>query len=191
MHPWLNWIEHRPPKAGIARSNRAGCARINISLYKKTVMAKLFLICGFLGAGKTTLSKRFAMEHNVEYMNVDETVMQMFTAGEYEYNWEKCFATAEEILWQQIQQCAAINRNVVFDVGFWTRKSRDIARQRAMNIGMQSVLYYVYAPDAILKQRIAMRPGKIAENNIKKFDTIRKMFEEPQEDEEFVRIDNF
>ena len=25
-HPWLNWIEHRPPKAGIARSNRAGCA---------------------------------------------------------------------------------------------------------------------------------------------------------------------
>ena len=25
MHPWLNWIEHRPPKAGIARSNRAGC----------------------------------------------------------------------------------------------------------------------------------------------------------------------
>ena len=26
MHPWLNWIEHRPPKAGIARSNRAGCA---------------------------------------------------------------------------------------------------------------------------------------------------------------------
>lgn len=27
MHPWLNWIEHRPPKAGTARSNRAGCAK--------------------------------------------------------------------------------------------------------------------------------------------------------------------
>lgn len=26
MHPWLNWIKHHPPKVGIARSNRAGCA---------------------------------------------------------------------------------------------------------------------------------------------------------------------
>lgn len=154
-------------------------------------MATLFLICGFLGSGKTTLSKRFAMEHNAEYMNVDETVIQMFTAGEYEYNWEKCFATAEEILWQQIQQCAKSNKNVVFDVGFWTRKSRDDARLRATQAGMKPIVYYVYAPDDILKQRIAKRPGKIAENNITNFDTIKQMFEEPQTDEDFIRIDNF
>lgn len=27
MHPWLNWIEHRPPKAGITGSNPVGCAK--------------------------------------------------------------------------------------------------------------------------------------------------------------------
>ena len=143
-------------------------------------MAKLFLICGFLGAGKTTISKQLAIEHNAEYMNVDKHVMKMFAPDEYERNWEKCFAAAEEDLWQQIQQCAKLHKNVVFDVGFWTRKSRDDARLRATQAGIKPIVYYVYAPDEILKQRIAKRPGKIAENNIKNFDTIKQMFEEPQ-----------
>lgn len=154
-------------------------------------MAKLFLICGFLGAGKTTVSKRLADEYNAEYMNVDETVMKTFTPDEYENNWETCFGKAEEMLWQKVQECAEHNKNVVFDVGFWTRKSRDDARLRATQVGMAPVLYYVYAPDKILKQRIAKRPGKIAANNVKNFDTIKQMFEPPQADEEFVQVDNF
>ena len=56
---------------------------------------------------------------------------------------------------------------------------------------MTPIVYYVYAPDEILKERIAQRPGKIAENNIKNFDTIKQMFEEPQADEDFIRIDNY
>lgn len=39
MHPWLNWIEHRPPKAGTARSNRAGCAK------NLTVAIRRFYFC--------------------------------------------------------------------------------------------------------------------------------------------------
>lgn len=154
-------------------------------------MAKVFLICGFLGAGKTSISKQLTQEYDAEYMNVDNHVMEMFSPDEYESNWEECFTAAEEDLWQQIQQCATTNKNVVFDVGFWTRESRDAARRRATQSGMEPIMYYVYAPDEILKQRIANRPGKIAENNIKNFDTIRKMFEEPKTDEDFVRIDNF
>ena len=154
-------------------------------------MAKIFLICGFLGAGKTTISKQLAKQYDAEYMNVDNHVMQMFARDEYESNWEKCFTTAEDDLWQKIQLCAQSNTNVVFDVGFWTRKSRDAARARARQIGMTPIVYYVYSPDEILKERIAQRPGRIAENNIKNFDTIKQMFEEPQADEDFIRIDNY
>ena len=133
-------------------------------------MAKLFLICGFLGAGKTTFSKKLAYETNAEYMNVDEYVMQNFTKQEYENNWEYCFTKAEELMWQKIYKCTQNNQNVVFDVGFWTRQSRDKARNRVLKIGITPVLYYIYAPDEILKQRIATRSGSIAENNIKNFE---------------------
>ena len=64
-------------------------------------MAKIFLICGFLGAGKTTISKQLAKQYDAEYMNVDNHVMQMFARDEYESNWEKCFTTAEDDLWQK------------------------------------------------------------------------------------------
>ena len=154
-------------------------------------MAKIFLMCGFLGAGKTTVSKQLAKQYNAEYMNVDRHVTQMFARDEYERDWEKCFAAAEDALWQKIQLCAQSDTNVVFDVGFWTRESRDTACARARQIGMTPIVYYVYAPDKILKERIAQRPGKIAENNIKNFDIIKQMFEEPQTDEEFIRIDNY
>ncbi len=154
-------------------------------------MATIFLMCGFLGAGKTTVSRQLAKEYDAEYMNVDTHVMQMFSDAEYEHNWEKCFVAAEEDLWQKIVRCARDNKNVVFDVGFWTRKSRDMARMRARQIGITPMVYYVFAPDEILKKRIAQRLGKIAENNIKNFDTIKLMFEEPQANEDFIRIDNY
>lgn len=154
-------------------------------------MAKLFLICGFLGAGKTTISKQLAQQHDAEYMNVDETVIQMFAPEQYHNDWESCFYEAEKVLWLKIQECAKCDKDVVFDVGFWTRKSRDEARLRAQQIGLEPVLYYVYAPDNILKQRISKRPGKIAANNIKNFDTIKQIFEPPQSDEKFIRVDNF
>lgn len=44
LHPWLNWIEHRPPKAGTARSNRAGCARIKKPM---TLVVGVFILYAF------------------------------------------------------------------------------------------------------------------------------------------------
>ena len=44
LHPWRNWIEHRPPKAGTARSNRAGCARIKKPM---TLVVGVFVLHAF------------------------------------------------------------------------------------------------------------------------------------------------
>ena len=43
-HPWLNWIKHHPPKVGIARSNRAGCANKLLGLKMLRTIAILSLI---------------------------------------------------------------------------------------------------------------------------------------------------
>ncbi len=52
-------------------------------------------------------------------------------------------------------------------------------------------MYYLYAPDDVLKQRILSRQGGVAENNIRRFDDLKKLFEEPREEEGFALIDNF
>lgn len=35
-------------------------------------MAKMYLMCGCSGAGKTTFSKEFAAKHNIKYLGIDE-----------------------------------------------------------------------------------------------------------------------
>lgn len=153
--------------------------------------AKMYLICGFLGAGKTTFSKKLAIEKQAIHLNPDESCCKFFSKQEYESNWEECFAKTMNILWDEATKAIKSGTDVIFDVGFWSKASRDEARQKARDIGAEPVVYYLYAPDEELKRRICQRKGRIARNNIKNFQTIKKLFEEPSDWEDFVKINNF
>ena len=85
----------------------------------------IYLICGFLGAGKTTYSKKLAESSGAFHLNPDEICMQRYTAEEYENNWEFCFAQTIDSLWQEIADYVKQKHDVVFDVGFWTKSSRE------------------------------------------------------------------
>ena len=117
--------------------------------------------------------------------------MKLFSKDEYEKNWEDCFLKTMDYLWDRASEFFKEEKSVIFDIGFWSKQSRDDACKKASELGGFPVIHYVYAPDNILKERIAKRKGAIAENNIKNFEEIKKLFEEPNEDEKYVKIDNF
>lgn len=160
-------------------------------MYDNNSKATLYLICGFLGAGKTTFSKKLAREKQAIHLNPDEACCKLFSKQEYENNWEECFAKTMDILWNEATKAIKSGTDVIFDAGFWSKASRDKARQKARDIGAEPIVYYLYAPDEELKHRISQRKGRIAENNIKNFQTIKKLFEEPSGREIFVRINHF
>ncbi len=151
----------------------------------------IYLICGFLGAGKTTYSKKLAETTGAIHLNPDDVCMHRYKPEEYESNWEYCFTQTLDFLWQEIANYIKQNKDVIFDVGFWSKLSRDKAVNKVKQMGGKPVIYYVYAPDDILKQRIATRKGKIAEQNLLNFDNTKKLFEEPSEGEDFVTIKNY
>ena len=150
-----------------------------------------YIICGFLGAGKTTYSKKLAQETGALHLNADEWCMKLFSKDEYEKNWEDCFLKTMDFLWQRGDELLKEGKSVIFDIGFWSKQSRDEAYKKASELGFLPVVHYVYAPDNILTERIAKRKGAIAENTIKNFDEIKKLFEEPSDDEKYIKIDNF
>ena len=150
-----------------------------------------YIICGFLGAGKTTYSKKLAQETGAMHLNADEYCMELFSKDEYEENWEECFLKTLEYLWEIALELSKIEKSVILDIGFWSKQSRDEAYKKALELGFLPIVHYVYAPDNILKERIAKRKGAIAENNIKNFDEIKKLFEEPGMGEKYIKIDNF
>lgn len=150
----------------------------------------IYLICGFLGAGKTTYSQKLAVTTNSVHLNPDEWCMKLFSKTEYETNWDDCFKYTVNHLWQKANEYALQNKNVIFDMGFWDKKDRQTAYKKACNMGFQPVFCYVYAPDDILMKRISQRKGVIAENNLKNFSNLKNLFEEPGEDEFYILVDN-
>ena len=76
-------------------------------------------------------------------------------------------------------------------MGFWDKKDRQNAYLKALEMGFEPVICYIYAPDDILISRISQRKGTIAEYNRKNFNNIKQMFEVPDDDEFFIRIDNY
>ena len=150
-----------------------------------------YLICGFLGAGKTTYSKKLASTTNAIHLNADEWCMKLFAKDEYEKNWEACFLKTMEHLWARAKEYAQQQKSVIFDIGFWNKPSRTEAKEKASRMGFLPVIHYVYAPDNILKERISKRQGAIAVHNLKHFDEIKQLFEEPDETENYIKIDNY
>ncbi len=149
-----------------------------------------YLICGFLGAGKTTYSKNLAEKTGAIHLNPDEWCMIFFDKAEYEKNWGICFSETIALLWEKAAEYANQNKSVIFDMGFWTKQSREEACQKANELGFEPVIHYVYAPDHVLKARISQRSGVIADYNLKHFNELKKQFEEPASNECVVRIDN-
>lgn len=154
-------------------------------------MPEFHIICGFLGAGKTTYSKKLAQEIGAEHLNADEWCMTRFKKEEYETKWEECFIKTVEMMWERAQTLSKEGKSVIFDTGFWHKKERMEAWEKAQKLGFTPIIDYVYAPDSVLKSRIARRNGKIAEHNLAHFEEIKQLFEVPDESETFNRIDNY
>ena len=150
-----------------------------------------FIFCRDFGAGKTTFARKLAAETGAEVLCPDAYCLSCFSPEEYEKDWEKCFSRAVSLLWKQAEAAVQSGKDVILDMGFWDRKSRDEARRKIAEMGAEAILYYLYAPDEILKKRISERKGAVAENNRRHFDDLRRKFEEPQVDEVFVRIENY
>jgi len=156
---------------------------------KKTT---LYIIQGFIGAGKSTFSKKLSSEKMAVHLNPDECVSKLYKKSEYMNNWDACFNNTLNYLWQKAEELLKSGEDVVFDMGFWLKKDRDFAKALAKKCNSNFVHYYLYVPDEILKERIIKtRPPEWAERHIANFDKNKSFFEEPRSDEDVVVINNF
>lgn len=151
-------------------------------------MATLHIVQGFIGAGKTHFSKALAARTGALRLNADEKVANDFPPAAYEADWDGCFAQAVDAIWQDTRKLLADGRDVILDLGFWTRESRDHARRQASTCQAAFRHYFIDTPDALLLERMQARGGAIAAANIRNFQTLRAQFEAPRDDETPVII---
>jgi predicted kinase len=148
-------------------------------------MATVHLVCGFLGAGKTTFSKALTEQKSAVRFSLDELYLRLF-ADEPTYEldakaMERLLAALNDI-WPQVAKAGI---DVVLDFGFWHRALRDDVRERAHSIGAATHLYWLRCPDKVAIARCLQRNGTPGAFLISAqgFQELKARFEPPGSDE--------
>jgi len=123
-------------------------------------MARLILVCGPTGAGKTTYSLSLAKEIDAIRFSIDPWMQTLFskdmTTLDYSWMMERVNRCYEQI-WQVSKQILAISVNVILDLGFTSKAQRDIFSNRARELEISPEIHYLSAPKSIRKQRVNKR----------------------------------
>jgi predicted kinase len=113
-------------------------------------MARLILMCGLPGAGKTTYARRLAARLHAVRLTPDEWMtglgLDLFD--------EPARARLEQTLWTHAQQLLRLHVSVILDFGFWGRSERDEKRNAARDLGVPVELHYLDAPLDELVRRL-------------------------------------
>jgi predicted kinase len=101
--------------------------------------AKLILICGLPGSGKTTLAKKLTQETSAMRFCPDEYMAE----NGLDLHDETARERVENQLWEEAQELLAKGQNVILEYGFWGRSERDEKRLRARELCVAAELYYL------------------------------------------------
>lgn len=155
-------------------------------------MARLILVCGPTGVGKTTYSLSLAQEIKAIKFSIDPWMQTLFskdmTSLDFEWMMERVSRCSEQI-WQVSEQILAVGGSVILDLGFTTKEQRDLFTNRARQLGLDPEVHYLDASTDKRKQRVDKRnaekdPAVYAfEVTDMMFDFMEPRFEVPDEDE--------
>lgn len=84
--------------------------------------ADIYLICGFLGFGKTTFAKKLEKELGAIRFTHDEIMRKRY--GRTPDNFESRYQEVDKFIRQETEKAVKENKNVILDYGFWTQEKR-------------------------------------------------------------------
>jgi predicted kinase len=141
--------------------------------------ARLVIVCGLPGSGKTTRAKRVMQQLRAIRLCPDEW-MEALEIGLWE---SEIRERIEKLQWRLAQEMLALDHNVVIEWGTWARSERDALRAGARALGAAVELHFIDAPLELLLERIHRRNR---ESPPITFEDIRKWnedFERPSAEE--------
>ena len=155
------------------------------------------LVCGPVGAGKTTYSRKLASERHAVVFSIDEWMQNLFVAdlspqtemAKIDFAWfservDRC----ETQIWSVALQLLNRGESVILDLGFLRKARRDKARIVASGQGFESELHIISAEVETRRRRVSARNLDQGRDNAfavtpAMFDFAEKMYEAPDQEE--------
>lgn len=155
-------------------------------------MAKVLLVCGSTGAGKTTFCRETAAKTQAMVFSIDEWMADLFVQdmpSPQNFAWIlERVARCEGVIWKQCLDLNERGIDVVLDFGFSTAKKRQLYYHKLSAAGLSYELNYLDIPKEIRLARVLSRNER--KNKTFQFEVTETMFNyiesifEPPSDEE-------
>lgn len=155
--------------------------------------ATIYLICGFIGAGKTTFAKKLEEKTGAVRITKDEWSIRLIgndpTIEGYAQWDSKIIGLSRDFAFYLAEK----GIDIILDEGFWERETRDVMRKRADAIGASVVMYYLDTPIETIRKRVLERNSNLTKESFEisneMLEGYLKYWEAPsEEDEEFIRV---
>jgi predicted kinase len=158
----------------------------------KKKKATIYLLCGFIGAGKSTFAKKLEAETGAVRVTKDEWSIRLIgndpTIEGYAQWDNKIIGLSRDFAFYLAEK----GIDVILDEGFWERKTRDEMRTRTNAIGAKLVMYYLDTPIETIRKRVPGRNSNLTKESFEisneMLEGYLKYWEPPMEDEEFIRV---
>jgi predicted kinase len=147
----------------------------------------LYLMVGYPGAGKTTVSKIIAELSGAEHLWADKERRQMFGTV---YRRDQS-AELYKNLNNRAKSLLSAGKSVVFDANFNYLADREHLRQIAKNVGADTKLLWITTPEDIAHKRACDDPNGnrlYVQMTNKDFERVASSLEEPSQDEQAIQI---
>lgn len=155
-------------------------------------MPTLHLVHGLPGSGKTTHAIRLARELTAVRFTPDEWMVALHGTNPPEALFRPQLERIFSLIWEHAARVLATGTDVVIDAGFWTRASRDEAREWARAHGVRCRLYAMDCPLAEARRRVLARTAAMPEGVLEitgpTFDLLAAQLEPLGPDEAHERI---
>ena len=150
----------------------------------------VYLICGFIGAGKTTFAKKLEEKTGAVRITKDEWSIRFIgndpTIDGYEEWDHKICGLSRDVAFQLAEK----GIDVIMDEGFWEKDTRAEMKRRIEAIGAKEVLYYLDTPIETIRERVVRRNNNLTKESFKisreMLDTYLMDWQPPGEDEDYI-----
>ncbi len=153
----------------------------------------IYLLCGRIGSGKTSFAKRLERDTGAVRFTHDEWVSRAYGSCPPEADYADIAARINSEIWDAAIGRATLGQDSILDYGFWTRDSRDLARERVARAGAVARCYYLRCPVSVARTRTLKRSAAPPPDSLwidaAAFQKLNALFEPPQDDEEFIVVD--